>query len=270
MERRWLLLVLIAVPLLASGLSTASALDQECELGALREGECVSAGLGSGSVDLRTDNSTVRGGSGNRGVDKAVAPGRGDDEPPEEGVNDPREVRDMLGTCQDPAACGRSDARVITLSDLTSFAPATPEIRMEPYGWMVRGLPANFIADAETNSTDGSLFDSRVTVRFTPTAYNWEWGDGSSDTVTVPGATWEDLSLPRFSHTETSHVFEDRGPTSIGLTVDYTVDVSLEGGEWITIAGTVAASTTVDATVVTGKTVLVDGDCSETSADPGC
>jgi hypothetical protein len=141
---------------------------------------------------------------------------------------------------------------------------------MEPDGWMIRGLPANFIAEAGTNSHEGTLFNSPVAVRFTPTSYNWDWGDGSTDVFAVPGATWKDLDLPRFSETATSHVFVERGDTTVTLAVDYSVDVSLQGGSWITIDGTVAAATTLEARVLTGRTVLVDGDCAEDPRGPGC
>jgi hypothetical protein len=179
-------------------------------------------------------------------------------------------MRDALGTCQDPVRCGSSEPRVITLSDLASFSPAAPSIHMEPDGWMIRGLPTNFIAAASTNSHDGALFDTPVAVRFTPTSYNWDWGDGSTDTYSVPGDTWEELDLPRFSETATSHVFDERGDTTVGLAVDYAVDVSLDGGDWITIEGTVAAATTIPARVVAGKTVLVDGDCADDPTGAGC
>ncbi|RWZ61220.1 hypothetical protein ELQ92_09365 [Labedella populi] len=135
---------------------------------------------------------------------------------------------------------------------------------------MVRGLPANFIAGATAHRQDGTLFDSPVAVRFTPASYNWDWGDGSTEVFSAPGAAWEDLQLARFSETATSHVFEDRGSITIGLTVDYSVEVSLDAGDWITVEGTVAAATTVDAVVVVGKTVLVDGDCKESPSGPGC
>jgi hypothetical protein len=135
---------------------------------------------------------------------------------------------------------------------------------------MIRGLPTNFIAVAPANTQDGELFDTPLAVRFTPTAYNWDWGDGSSSTFSVPGQTWEELDLPRFSETDTSHVFDERGDTTIRLAVDYSVDVSLDGGDWVTIMGTVASGTTIDGQVLTGKTVLVDGDCGEDPSGPGC
>ncbi|WP_166408882.1 hypothetical protein [Labedella phragmitis] len=176
----------------------------------------------------------------------------------------------MLGTCQDPGLCGGPTRPAITLSDLASFAPTAPSIVMEPDGFFLRGLPANFVAVSTTNVHDGTLLERPVSVRFSPSSYSWDWGDGSSDTFSTAGSTWEDLGVPRFTATNTSHVFEDRGPTTVALSVAYAVEVSVEGGEWIHVAGTVAATTTVDGYVGTAKTVLVDGDCMEDPTGPGC
>jgi hypothetical protein len=176
----------------------------------------------------------------------------------------------MLGACQDRDRCGRPDSPAITLSDLASFSPTTPSIVMAPDGFFLRGLPANFGAVSTTNAHDGTLLERPVSVRFSPSTYSWNWGDGSSDTVSTPGSTWEGLGVPRFTPTETSHVFEERGPTTVALSVAYAVEVSVEGGEWVHVAGTVAATTTVDGYVGTAKTVLVDGDCTEDPSGPGC
>lgn len=269
MDRRKLLLVIAATALLVLG-PIAPAQARDCDIKALTDGDCPIYGVGPHSVNIGATDSRT-GGSAGSGRD-VIGPesGKTPRDDADSGPGDPREVRDALGTCQDPVRCGPSEPRVITLEDLASFTPASPSIRMEPGGWMVRGLPSNFIADASINSQDGSLFETPVAVRFTPTSYNWDWGDGSTDTFSVPGETWEELNLPRFSETTTSHVFEERGDTTVGLAVAYSVDASVDGGEWITIEGTVAATTTIDARVLTGKTVLVDGDCAEDPTGPGC
>jgi hypothetical protein len=185
-------------------------------------------------------------------------------------VEDPRTIRDTLGVCL--AGCG-SDAPpepVVTLSDLASFSPTTPTIRMEPDGWMLTGLPANFIADTTINTHDGVLLGHDVTVRFTPTTYTWAWGDGTTDTFTTPGRTWEDLGVDDFTATDTSHTYTDRGTVTVSLTVGYTVAYALTGGTWHTVDGTVTATHTLDAYVGTADTVIVDGDCHTDPTAPGC
>jgi hypothetical protein len=241
-----------------------------CSAGKSDAGLCVGASPRGSTVDLGAENTS----SGSNGEDWNE-PGDGarsddSDAPADGSERDPRDITDTLGTCQDRDRCGGAATAPITLSDLASFSPTAPSIVMEPDGFFLRGLPANFIASAATNAHDGTLLERPVSVRFSPSTYSWDWGDGSSDTFSTPGSTWEDLGLPRFTATDTSHVFEERGPTTVALSVAYAVKVSVEGGEWIHVAGTVAATTTVDGYVGTAKTVLVDGDCTEDPSGPGC
>ena len=190
----------------------------------------------------------------------------------------PDSARCFWGTeCRDlysagPPSTPDSDAGgpAITLSDLASFSPDSPRIRMEPEGWMARGLPANFVAEAPSGVQNGILFGRPVSVRFTASGYTWRWGDGAEDTLGTPGATWSELGVPRFSETATSHVYLDRGPVTVELAVAYNVAVSVESSAWITVDGTVTATSTIDATVVSAKTVLVDGDCASDPGGPGC
>jgi PKD repeat protein len=141
---------------------------------------------------------------------------------------------------------------------------------MEPSGWMVRGLPANFIADVTTNTTEGSLLGRPITVRFEPVSYTWTWGDGESDTVREPGRTWDDLAVGRFSETPTSHTYTERGTVTVSLSVAYAVSYRIDGGEWSTVTGSVSAETTLDAYVGSAETVLVPGDCRADPDATGC
>lgn len=211
------------------------------------------------------------------GVPGGSAPAEGGD-----GLGgNPREIVDVLVPCPGVGECTDTDPAVdaITLRDLVNFSPTEATIRMEPDGWMVAGRPANFIAETAAGATAtgstaeqtvGTLLGRPIAVRFTPVSYNWSWGDGSADTVTTPGRTWEDLGLPRFSETATSHVFTERGTVTVSLSVSYVVDYALSRGAWTRVSGTVATAATVDAYVGTAKTVLVDGTCVEYPGDPGC
>jgi hypothetical protein len=161
------------------------------------------------------------------------------------------------------------------VSDLASFSPRTAVIRMEPSGWMLTGLPANFIADtvagrAAPEETIGVLLGRPISLRFTPTSYTWSWGDGSSDTVTTAGRTWEELGVPRFTETDTSHVYDERGTVTVSLEIAHRVEYSVDGAPWTTVVGTVATAATVEAYVGTARTVLVDGDCIDHLDGAGC
>jgi hypothetical protein len=141
---------------------------------------------------------------------------------------------------------------------------------MEPSGWIVRGLPANFVANVSPNEHQGELLDRPVVVRFEPVNYSWNWGDGTSDTFDKPGQRWEDLGVERFTSTATSHEYSDRGPVTVSVEVGYAVEYSFGDGSWTAVSGSVSATATLAATVVSAKTVLVDGDCAEDPSGPGC
>ncbi|RWZ53152.1 hypothetical protein ELQ90_04310 [Labedella phragmitis] len=207
-----------------------------------------------------------------------VAPGASEPSIGGDGLGgNPRQIVDVLDGCPVAAECTEEEApdHPVTLADLASFSPSAAVIRMEPSGWMLTGLPANFIADtaagrAASEETEGRLLERPISVRFTPTSYTWSWGDGSSDTVATAGRTWDELGVPRFTETATSHVYDERGTVTVSLEISYRVEYSLGGAPWTTVAGTVATGATIGAYVGTARTVLVDGDCIENPDDPGC
>ncbi|RUQ97092.1 hypothetical protein [Labedella endophytica] len=278
MERRRLLLLTGLIMALVITPATVAIADADCGLSGLGKGGCVSVGAGPNGVDIGAEVTT--GGSG--GGDSTPGDGGGSGGGPSGdgssggGTPDPQQITDTLGTCQsERCGGGGGGTPTVTLSDFASFAPTTPGIHMEPDGWMLRGLPANFIADTTSNSHDSTLFATPVTVRFTPHAYRWDWGDGTTDTFSTPGATWEDLDQDRFTETPTSHTYTERGTVTISLHVDYAVEYRLsadgdDAGSWTTVTGTVASSTTVDAYVGTATTVIVPEDCNVDPAGIGC
>ncbi|RUQ86905.1 hypothetical protein ELQ93_08145 [Labedella gwakjiensis] len=181
----------------------------------------------------------------------------------------PRRIIDDLDPCPE-CAVEQGPAAPLTLQDLASFAPSASAIRMEPDGWMLRGLPANFIADATEQTVGGSLLGRPIDVRFAPASYTWTWGDGHADTFSQSGRTWSDLGLPRFSETATSHTYTERGTVTVGLSVAHSVAYRLGDGEWVTVDGTVAATVDLDAYVGTARTVLVPADCVADPSADGC
>ncbi len=229
------------------------------------------------SVDLEAQDGSPQsdGSEGDADGDSgggAAGPGSSVPAPGGDGLGgNPRLIRDTLDGCAaEPCGTDGGAARAVTLSDLAAFTPATPSIRMEPAGWIVRGLPANFIAGATVNDRQGTLLGRPVEVRFSPVDYTWDWGDGSTHTFATAGRTWEQLGLRRFAETPTSHVFSERGSVTVALQVDYAVAYRFADGPWITVDGTVTATSAIDATVVSAKTVLVDGDCASDPGGPGC
>ena len=108
-------------------------------------------------------------------------------------------------------------------------------------------------------------------MRFTPDSYSWRWGDGTSNTFSAPGSTWESLGQARLTETPTSHVYERRGAVTVGLDIGFSVEFRLGEGPWTRVEGSVAgAAADVPVFVGTATTVIVPGDCRSDPAGAGC
>ena len=228
--------------------------------------------VNGGGVDVTAGIDSGSNGSGNHSSD-ADSSGSGSDAPasdtptvtgPDAIDRDGYEVNCIPNSPCDPNF-------IVSIRDLVNFTPATASTGMEPNGWMVVGLPANFIADASTHIRSGMLLGFAAEVRFTPTGYSWTFGDGASARVASGGATWAAQGLPEFSDTSTSHRYAASGTFVITSTVNYTAEYRFAGRQWHGIAGSVAA-TAAPFTAVAGqtKTALVNDDCQAESAGPGC
>lgn len=158
----------------------------------------------------------------------------------------------------------------VTLADLASFVPARPSLTGEPAGVGVVGMPANVIAAASEQQIPGELFDFEVVVRFVPSAYRFDYGDGTTQTSTTGGAAWSALGQAEFTPTATSHVYRSRGTFTGSVTVLYEASVDFGGG-WRPVDGFVESTTTgYSIRVVEVHTALVDRTCLENRSGPGC
>lgn len=231
-----------------------------CGPGDFRSGACINANVGNGGVDL--------GGSiGSPGTPRGERPrggsGGGDVEDPEPPCT---VCRDLFRVTLPEEALDP-----ITLADLVNFRPEVGVQRMEPSGWMVVGLDTNFYVETAAHVEDGVLLGVPASVRFTPTAYHWTYGDGSSADLAVKGASWRALGLREFDPTPTSHVFEAPGTYSISVSVDFRAEYTFGGGAWTAVEGTVPVpSTPVNARAGDADTVLVARDCTANPRGPGC
>ncbi len=160
---------------------------------------------------------------------------------------------------------------IVRVSDLVSIRADHPTQGMEPDGWAVVGVPANFFATASTHVRTGLLLGAPAEVSFTPVQYRWDYGDGTSRTAESGGGSWAGLGLPEFSDTPTSHVFEQTGTLVIGLTVSYAAEFRFAGGAWRPVVGLVEVpSDPISALADLAGTVLVAKNCSANPRGPGC
>jgi len=160
---------------------------------------------------------------------------------------------------------------VVTLRDIASFRPATPGNGMEPAGWAIEGLPANFVAAASIEVVSGTLLGQPADVRFTPVGYRWAHSDGAVVEASTSGATWAALGLREFSETATSHVYAASGVYTVELEVVLRAEYRFAGSAWRAIAGTLTVAGEPQRVLV-GEvdTVLTRGDCNANPTGPGC
>ncbi len=177
--------------------------------------------------------------------------------------------RDQPGT-PPPDAPIVSGQRPITINDLAQFTPASITATAEPDNVGIAGMPANFIGGAEVQIRTGSLFGVPVTVRFTPVAYVYTYGDDTSATLATAGRTWSSLGQAPFTPTPTSHVYEQRGTYIAEVDVRYTAEVDVGAG-WVPVTGELT-SDGVDQQIriFEARTALVARTCIENPGAPGC
>lgn len=159
----------------------------------------------------------------------------------------------------------------VTLEDIARFRPNAGIAKMEPNGWAIRGVPANFWIETTAQILEGELLDMPASVRFTPLRYRWDYGDGERAARTAAGGSWVALGVDEFAETPASHAFATSGVHVVQPSVDFTVEYQFGPGEWIPIDGVVRAQASPLTVVVTGAaTVLVANDCVTAPRGPGC
>lgn len=263
------LLVVVAgsVPAHASG---------ECSKADAWVGGCPNIGgeLGDDEALLTGDLDGPGGGSGGGGDSGSGSGAPGVHVPSTPGLYEPC-IDIFEGFCAgirpgDPGEPGEG-VDPITLSDIEAFRPTPPVQFMQPDGWMVVGLPTNFYTTTTAHTVGGELLGLPAEVRFTPFAYRWRYGDGTSAVLTARGAPWQSLGLREFDATATSHIYRASGTYVIDLDVDYAADYRIRGGAWTRIPGALRLpANRLTATAGDAVTVLVDRDCATAPSGPGC
>jgi hypothetical protein len=176
--------------------------------------------------------------------------------------------------CRNPAPTYGEPAEgtpAVTIRDIASFRPTSAVHRMEPNGWAVVGLPTNFYAAVGQQIRTGTLLGRPASVRFTPVAFHWDYGDGAGASRSTGGGTWAALGIPEFEATPTSHVYTREGDYVIRLVVDFAAEYRFDDGAFIPISGRLslpANELTISADGA--KTVLVEQDCLANPSGPGC
>ena len=170
----------------------------------------------------------------------------------------------------EPADPEAPDVTTATIQDVAVYAPDPPHLTGEPGGMGVVGMPTNFVVDAAPHTVDGEIFDTPVTVRFTPVSYLFHYGDSTTRETTTPGTDWADLGVPQFTATPTSHSYTAVGTYDAHVDIRYAAEGDAGFG-WFPIAGILDVSTdAVPIRIVDVETALVERTCAEDPYGPGC
>ncbi len=186
------------------------------------------------------------------------------------GALDTARCDDMV-VVRGPAAEAEDDPGMppITMADLARFTPLVGELVVEPDGWGVVGTPTNFYATAETHTMDGELFDTPIRVRWTPSSYVFDYGDGSVEETDASGAAWRGTE-ESWTETSTSHTYSSTDDATASVTVVFTAEVDAGQG-WLAVPGTLPVEApAVSVKVFEVDTVLTDGDCMANPRASGC
>jgi hypothetical protein len=237
---------------------------------AASDGDCGRAGAIAGCPNVSgtaTDNVVVLegsdGGEGRSNESTTTAPPNWFDYSVLIGCVTARDVEECV---EDAAA-----AEPITIRDIASFIPTPGRQQMEPDGWTVAGLDTNFYAITQQHVVPGTLLGRPADVRFTPTAFHWNYGDGTAATKPTKGGTWAALGLEEFEPTPTSHVYEQLGDYTITLSITFAAEYRFDGSAWRAVVGTITLpANDLHLRVGTAKTVLVEDDCLANPSGPGC
>ncbi|KQX07361.1 hypothetical protein ASC59_06190 [Leifsonia sp. Root1293] len=276
-----------------AGLLFGVSMSGSCSDLALVLHECTpsaSGSIGDDSVDLTAHGESGSDGEGGGSDSDGGGAGGGDASPPPDLIINPAvgddgvdvSLRTLTGgdgdggavTCGAVVDCNPQEPTpptVVTLDDIASFRPTTPSQAMEPDGWAVVGLPANFFTAAETEVEAGTLLGFAARVRFTPVGYGWSSSDGAVATSGTGGASWAQLGVPEFTATPTSLTFTTTGRITVRASVEYAAEFSFAGQPWRPIAGTLTVSANdIIVTAAQAETVLVARDCVRNPSGPGC
>jgi hypothetical protein len=106
-----------------------------------------------------------------------------------------------------------------------------------------------------------TVIGQRVQLRIAFARANWDFGDGSTDTVTTPGKAYDSTGDPcRTAQCADyyGHTYEATGPMTITLTVTWQAQYRAGNGAWTDIVGPITGPTTTHAiTLKQARGVLI-------------
>ncbi|WP_239437386.1 PKD domain-containing protein [Arthrobacter alpinus] len=143
-------------------------------------------------------------------------------------------------------------------------------IGSQPGPHTLRGKETNVWAEATTQTFNLTMLGQQVTITATPTAYTWNYGDG-----TIWGPTpshGAPLHQDRIGErTQTSHIYTETGHLTINLTTHFNGSYTVNNGPQLPIPGQGnIASPPLPLTVWRAKTNLYADNCIQNPQGIGC
>lgn len=103
-------------------------------------------------------------------------------------------------------------------------------ISMEPDSTQVLvNKPVYFQSDSRAQGVSTTLLGRSVQVRVSPQSFEWSFGDGTVFETTSAGGGWPEGDV--------SHEYSTIGPMQPSVTTRWIVEVSIDGGAWISVPG---------------------------------
>jgi hypothetical protein len=252
-------IIAVGLALLLGGATSPNAQSSDCSLRDIQLGRCsVTAGIDNDHVNVEGSETSPGAGTGSNPNGSSTNPDAATREP---------SIHDGWGLGRDPFLI----TAPLTLADIAHFRPNPGIDHMEPNGWMVVGLDTNFYSTGGAQVHDGELLGRPASVRFTPVAWHWTYGDGQGASRGTPGAPWVSQGIAEFDPTQTSHIYRTAGTYNIDLTIDFRAEYRYAGSPWVRIAGILPVpANRLVATAGSAKTVLVERECTVNPSGPGC
>lgn len=270
-------LILFSLSVAVYGLQTFEAATDGCDIVMLAVG-CPNVGGSIEGDSAVLDGELTVGGSpggsgGSGGGSQSGVPGSGSGAAPPPMPCEEVFAGLCYGVGQDKPGeeSGAEGIPAVTIDDVAAFRPNAPRQSMQPDGWMIVGLPTNFIAHTQAHIVSGTLLGAPADVLFTPIGYRWRYGDGTTVRLATAGAHWQSQGLREFDATPTSHIYRQPGTYVIELDVEFTAAYRFASGSWQPLAGIIVVpANDLVATAGDAVTVLVDRDCATAPRGLGC
>lgn len=123
-----------------------------------------------------------------------------------------------------------------TVVDQARASAPDSEVHVQPEGRTYVNVPTNFYADGDAVTVPVSVFGNPIPVRFAPSSFEWDFGDGG--TGTGPGVA--DAEVGQDGAVE--HAYERSGEFGVTLTRTFTISFTLPDGSTHTVPGEVSST----------------------------